>query len=137
MLGAAKRSLGCSSRTCYEAVRGDMGLKPLQDCRDKAKLKCRWYKLACMDCNRYPYKLFRQNWNIKPCRGRHMKSWSRVVDDLFLSLGLDNKVEWVKDIQKGRCSSKGFLSVVGEIIDEQESKKFKEGMCSGGKAFTE
>ena len=26
MIGGAKRILGCSSRTCNEAVRGDMGL---------------------------------------------------------------------------------------------------------------
>ena len=26
MIGSAKRVLGCSSRTCNEAVRGDMGL---------------------------------------------------------------------------------------------------------------
>ena len=28
MLGGAKRILGCSSKTCNEAVRGDMGLEP-------------------------------------------------------------------------------------------------------------
>ena len=30
MLCGAKRILGCSSKTCNEAVRGDMGLKTLQ-----------------------------------------------------------------------------------------------------------
>ena len=39
MSGGAKRILGCSSRTCNEAVRGDMGLESLQGRRDKAKLK--------------------------------------------------------------------------------------------------
>ena len=34
----AKRILGCSSRTCNEAVRGDMGLDSLQGRRDEAKL---------------------------------------------------------------------------------------------------
>ena len=29
MIGGAKRTLGCSSRTCNEAVRGDMGLDSL------------------------------------------------------------------------------------------------------------
>ena len=52
VLGGAKRSLGCSSRTCNEAVRGDMGLESLKGRRDKAKLKW-WYKLACMKGNRY------------------------------------------------------------------------------------
>ena len=35
MLGGAKRILGCSSKTCNEAVRGDMGLETLQGMRDK------------------------------------------------------------------------------------------------------
>ena len=39
MIGGAKRILGCSSRTCNEAVRGDMGLDSLQGRRDKAKFK--------------------------------------------------------------------------------------------------
>ena len=36
MIGGAKRILGCLSRTCNEAVRGDMGLDSLQGHRDKA-----------------------------------------------------------------------------------------------------
>ena len=88
MLGGAKCILGCSSRTCNEAVRGDMGLESLRGHRDKAKLKW-WYKLACMEDDRYPHKLFRQIWNTKPSRGHQRKSWSRVVDDLFSSLVLD------------------------------------------------
>ena len=55
MLGVAKRIPGCSSRTCNEAVRGDMGLESLQGRRGKAKLKW-WYMLACMKSNRYPHK---------------------------------------------------------------------------------
>ena len=105
-----------------------MGLESLQGHRDKANLKW-WYKLACMEGDRYPHELFRQIWNIKPHRGRQRKSWSRVVDDLFSSLDLD-KADWVEDIQKGECSLKGFLSVVGESIEELESCKFKEGLDS-------
>ena len=52
MIGGAKRILGYSSRTCNEAVRGDMGLDSLQGRRDKAKLK--WsYKVATMPEHRY------------------------------------------------------------------------------------
>ena len=40
------------------------------------------------------------------------------------------KAERVEDIQKGECSLKGFLSVVGESIDERESRQFKEGLDS-------
>ena len=47
-----------------------------------------------MPGDRYPHKL------IKPHRGRQRKSWSKVVDDLFSSLGL-NTVECIKDNQSG------------------------------------
>ena len=39
LLGGAKKILGCSSRTCNEAVRGDMGLQTLKSRRDKTQLK--------------------------------------------------------------------------------------------------
>ena len=38
-LDGAKWILGCSSKTCNEAVRGDMDLDTLQSCRDRVKLK--------------------------------------------------------------------------------------------------
>ena len=47
ILDGAKRILGCSSKTCNEAVRGDTGLDTLQSRRDRAKLKW-WYKLATL-----------------------------------------------------------------------------------------
>ena len=56
MLGGAKHILGCSSKTCNEAIRGDMGLDTLRGRRDKNKLKWR-YKLAALSGNRYPRKL--------------------------------------------------------------------------------
>ena len=58
-LGGAKKMLGCSSKTCNEAVRGDMGLETLKSRRDKAKLK-QWYKLATLPKDRYPKQLFSQ-----------------------------------------------------------------------------
>ena len=85
MLGGAKRILGCSSKTCNEAVRGDMGLETLQGRRDKSKLKV-WYKLASMSEDRYPRRVFSQDWDAKPRRGRQRKVWSRLVDNLFGSL---------------------------------------------------
>ena len=39
VLGGAKCILGCLSRTCNEAVRGDMELESLKVSRDKAQLK--------------------------------------------------------------------------------------------------
>ena len=69
MIGGAKRILGCSSMTCNEAVRGDMGLDSLQGRRDKAKLN----KVATMPEHRYSRKLFVQEWNVKLRRGRQRK----------------------------------------------------------------
>ena len=37
ILDGAKWILGCSSKTCNEVVRGDMGLDTLQSCMDRAK----------------------------------------------------------------------------------------------------
>ncbi|CAI8027847.1 hypothetical protein GBAR_LOCUS15858, partial [Geodia barretti] len=47
----------------------------------------------------------------------------------FSSLGLD-KVEWLHDFQNGDCSLKGFLSIIGDSINEREIRKFEEGLNS-------
>ena len=71
-LGAAKKILGCSSKTCNEAVRGDMGLESLKGRRDRSKLKW-WYKVNKLDNERYPRVLLDAEWEVKPCRGRQRK----------------------------------------------------------------
>ena len=91
----AKKILGCSSKKCNKAVRRDLGLETLKSCRNK---KC-WFKSATMPEDRYPKRLFSQEWNVKPCRGRQRKTWGKVIDDIFLLLGLD-KYEWLEDIEK-------------------------------------
>ena len=121
ILDGAKRILGCSSKTCNEAVRGDMGLDTLQSRRDRAKLKW-WYKLATLPEDRYPKQLFNQEWNIKPHR-RRRKVWSRMVDELFKSLDID-KSEWLEDSKHGDSSSASFMACVEECIIERESRKF-------------
>ena len=124
ILDGAKQILECSSKTCNEAVRGDMGLDTLQSCRDRAKLKW-WYKLAILPEDRYPKQLFNQEWNIKPHRRRKRKVWRRMVDDLFKSLYID-KGEWLEDIERGDSSSASFLACVEECISERESRRFEE-----------
>ena len=54
--------------------------------------------------DRYPKQLFNQEWNVKPCRVRQRKVWSRMVDDLFKSLDIDTG-EWLEDIKHGGSSS--------------------------------
>ena len=68
LFGGARKILGCSSRTCNEAVRGDMGLENLKSRRDKAKLKW-WYKLASVSVKRHPRQLFNQEWKLKQTEG--------------------------------------------------------------------
>ena len=120
ILGVAKRILGCSSKTCNEAVRGDMGLETLKSRRDRAK----WYKLATMTEDRFPKQLLSQEWDKKPHRGRQRKTWGRVIDDHFVSLGLD-KAEWLEDIEKGESS---YLACIDECISKREYRKFEEGL---------
>ena len=126
ILGGAKRILGCSSKTCNEAVRGDMGIETVKSRRDRAKLKW-WYKLATMPEDRFPKQLFNQEWDQKPRRGRQRKTWGRVIDDLFVSLGLD-KAEWLEDIEKGESSLASYLACIDECISERERRKFEEGL---------
>ena len=95
-----------------------MGLETLKSRWDKAKLKW-WYKLATMPQDRYPKQLFSQEWNVKPRRGRQRKSWGKVIDDIFLSLGLD-KCEWLEDIEREDSSLSAFMSCVEECISERE-----------------
>ena len=117
ILDGGKRILGCSSKTCNEAVSGDMGLDTLQSRRDREKLKW-WYKLATLPD---------EKWNIKPRRGRQRKVWSRIVDDLFKSLDI-NRDEWLDDIECGDSSSTSFLACVEECISEGESRRIEEGL---------
>ena len=86
ILGGAKRILGCSSKTCNEAVRGDMGLESLRGRRDRAKLK--WlYNLVSMPEDRYPKQLFSREWETKPRRGRqgkHGVEWLSLINSLCI-----------------------------------------------------
>ena len=92
----AKKILGCSSKTCNEAVRGDMGLESLKARRDRCKLKW-WYKVNNLDDERYPRLLLDNEWEVKPCRGRQRKAWRKVISDLLLQLNIDSQEILVED----------------------------------------
>ena len=84
ILDGVKRILGCSSKTCNEAVRGDMGLDTLQSRRNRANLKW-WYKLATLPEDRYPkYCLIRRGIlnHIEEGRGKCGVGWWMI----FLNL---------------------------------------------------
>ena len=90
ILDGAKRILGYSSKTCNEAVRGDMGLDTLQSRRDRAKLKW-WYKLATLHEDRTQSSCLIRSGILNHVRGGQRKVWSRMVDDLFKSLDIDKR----------------------------------------------
>ena len=60
-------------------------------------------------------------------RGRQRKTWGKVTDDIFLSLGLD-KYEWLEDIEREDSSLAAFMLCVEECISEMECRKFEEGL---------
>ena len=60
LLGGAKKIVGCSSKTCNEAVWGDMGLETLKSRRDREKLKW-WYKVRITGTQKTAYS---QEWEI-------------------------------------------------------------------------
>ena len=126
ILDGAKRILGFSSKTCNEAVRGDMGLDTLQSHRDRAKLKL-WYKLATSPEDRYPKQLFNQEWNIKILNHIEEGRGKCGVGWWMISLNID-KSEWLEDIKHGNSSSASFMASVEECISERESRKFEEGL---------
>ena len=56
-------------------------------------------------------QLFSQEWNIKPRRGRQRKTWGRVVDDIFVALGID-KGECLHEVEGGDSSAALFMASV-------------------------
>ena len=128
ILGGAKKILGCSSKTCNEAVWGDMGLETLKSRRNRAKLKW-WYKVCRLPDNRYPKQLLSHEWEIKPRKGRQRKTWSRTIDDIFHSLSLD-KGELLDDMHEGNSSLKSFMACIEDDLREREAEEFRKGLDS-------
>ena len=70
LLGVVSVSLGALQRHAMRQLGGIWVLiYTLHGHREKAKLKW-WYKLVTMSEDRYPKKLFSQDWNIKSHRGK-------------------------------------------------------------------
>ena len=74
---------------------------------------------------RFPKQLFSQEWDKETCRVRLRKTWGRVIDDLFVSLGLD-KAEWLEDTEMGE-SSLAYLAGIDECFSKRECRNYEEG----------
>ena len=68
-----------------------------------------------MPQDRQPKQLFSQEWNVKPRKGGQRKTCGKVIDDIFLSLGLD-KSEWLEDIEREDSSLASYMLCVEECI---------------------
>ena len=86
-----------------------------------------WYKLSDNAEDRFPKQLFSQEWDQKLRRGRQRKTWGRVIDDLFVSLGLD-KAEWLEDIERGESSLASYLACIDECISERDVESLREDL---------
>ena len=84
LLGACKKTLSCSSKTCNEAVWGDLGVEPLVLRRTKSKVV--WYsKLLGEDKDSYCRQVFNKEWGECELRGRRRKQWKKCVMDIIRS----------------------------------------------------
>ena len=121
---AAKKILGCSSKTCNEAVRGDMGLESLKARRDRCKIKW-WCKVNNLDDERYPRLLLDNEWEVKPCRGRQKKTWRKLISDLLLQLNIDSQEILAEDYNVNL-----FLVTVDNALRNRKYKDFNDGLNS-------
>ena len=73
--------------------------------------------------DRYPNKLYSQEWNIKRCRGRQRKTWGRVVDYL------DNS-ECLQEVEGRDISAASFIASLEECISDRKCELYDEPLNS-------
>ena len=77
LLAACKKILGCSSKTCSEAVWGDLGIEPLNLRRNKRKVV--WFsRLLKKGKDSFCKKVFEKEWNRCKIPGRKRKQWEEM-----------------------------------------------------------
>ena len=100
LLGACKKILSCSSKTCNEAVWVDLGVEPLAIKRAKSKVV--WYfTLLGKDKNSYCRQIFDKKWGKCKLQGRRRKQWKKCVMDIisdmsFKQLRQETHGQWQK-----------------------------------------
>ena len=87
LLAACKKILGCSSKTCSEAVWGDLGIEPLNLRRNKGKVV--WFsKLLKKGEDSFVKKVFEKEWNECKIPGGKRKQWKKCVLDIISDMDL-------------------------------------------------
>ena len=81
LLGAYKKILSRPSKTCNEAVWGDLVVEPLA--LRRAKSKVLWYsKLLGKNKNSYCRQVFDKEWGKCKLQGRRRKEWKKCAMDI-------------------------------------------------------
>ena len=146
LLGACKKILSCSSKTCNEAVWGDLGVEPLALRRAKSKVV--WYsKLLGKDENSYCRQVFDKEWGKCKLRGRRRKQWKKCVMDIISDMrltvsSLDSKealtnidkvyMDYVTSNLHASMCEKNKLRVYRELKEVFECKKYLYGVPDMG-----
>ena len=87
LLAACKKILGCSSKTCSEAVWGDLGIEPLNLRRNKRKVV--WFsRLLKKGKDSFCKNVFEKEWNKCKIPGRKRKQWKKCVLDIISDMDL-------------------------------------------------
>ena len=146
LLGACKKILSCSSKTCNEAVWGDLGVEPLALRRARSKVV--WYsKLLGKDKNSYCRQIFDKEWGKCKLQGRRRKQWKKCVMDIISDMrltvsSLDSKealtnidkvyMDYVTSNLHASMCEKNKLRVYRELKEVFECKKYLYGVPDMG-----
>ena len=77
----------CSSKTCSEAVWGDLVIEPLDLRKNKRKLV--WFSgLLKEGKDSFCEKVFEKEWNKNKIPGRKRKQWKKCVLDIISDMDL-------------------------------------------------
>ena len=122
LLGACKKILSCSSKTCNEAVWGDLGVEPLALRRTKSKVV--WYsKLLRKDKNSYCRQIFDKEWGKCKLRGRRRKQWKKCVMDIISDMKLT----------VSSLDSKEALTNIDKVYMDYVTSNLHASMCEKNK----
>ena len=122
LLGACKKILSCSSKTCSEAVWGDLGVEPLALRRAKSKVV--WYsKLLGKDKNSYCRQVFNKECGKCKLRGRRRRQWKNCVMDIISDMRLT----------VSSLDSKEALTNIDKVYMDYVTSNLHASMCEKNK----
>ena len=147
LLAACKKILVCSSKTCSEAVWGDLGIEPLNLKRNKRKVV--WFsRLLKKGKDSFCKNVFEKEWNKCKIPGRlKRKQWKKCVLDIINDMDLTStslgskkavlsinnafKNIVINSLHSGMCK-KSKLRVYRELTEDFECKKYLHGVSDMG-----